>query len=99
MSSVRPLAEIRTEIDAIDAEILQLINRRAQCAEEVAKTKIAEGEQGTFYRPDREALVLRRIQDLNQGPLPDHTAMRFFRELMSACLALEKPLEVAFFGP
>jgi len=99
MSSVRPLAEIRTEIDAIDAEILQLINRRAQCAEEVAKTKIAEGEQGTFYRPDREALVLRRIQDLNQGPLPDHTAMRFFRELMSACLALEKPLEVAFLGP
>jgi len=99
MSSVRPLSEIRTEIDAIDAEILQLINRRAQCAEEVAKTKIAEGEQGTFYRPDREALVLRRIQDLNQGPLPDHTAMRFFRELMSACLALEKPLEVAFLGP
>ncbi|WP_374090597.1 prephenate dehydratase [Methylomicrobium lacus] len=99
MSSVRPLAEIRTEIDQIDAEILQLINRRALCAEEVAKTKIAEGEQGTFYRPDREALVLRRIKELNQGPLPDHTAMRFFRELMSACLALEKPLEVAFLGP
>jgi len=99
MSSVRPLAEIRAEIDAIDAEILHLINRRAQCAEEVAKTKIAEGEQGTFYRPDREALVLRRIKELNQGPLSDHTAMRFFRELMSACLALEKPLEVAFLGP
>jgi chorismate mutase/prephenate dehydratase len=99
MSSFRPLAEIRAEIDAIDAEILQLINRRAVCAEEVAKTKIAEGEQGTFYRPDREAMVLRRIKELNQGPLPDHTAMRFFRELMSACLALEKPLEVAFLGP
>ncbi|MGR8941322.1 MAG: prephenate dehydratase [Gammaproteobacteria bacterium] len=99
MSSCRPLAEIRAEIDQIDAQILQLINRRAQCAEEVAKTKIAEGEQGTFYRPDREALVLRRIQELNQGPLPDQTAMRFFRELMSACLALEKPLEVAFLGP
>jgi chorismate mutase/prephenate dehydratase len=99
MSSVRSLAEIRTEIDAIDAQILQLINRRAQCAEEVAKAKIADGEQGSFYRPDREAMVLRRIQALNQGPLPDHTAMRFFRELMSACLALEKPLEVAFLGP
>lgn len=99
MSSVRPLAEIRTEIDAIDAEILRLINRRAQCAEEVAKAKIADGEQGTFYRPDREAMVLRRIEELNRGPLPDHTAMRFFRELMSACLALEKPLEVAFLGP
>lgn len=99
MSSVRPLAEIRAEIDRIDAEILQLINRRARCAEEVAQTKLSEGEQGTFYRPDREALVLRRIQELNQGPLPDQTAMRFFRELMSACLALEKPLEVAFLGP
>jgi chorismate mutase/prephenate dehydratase len=99
MSSVRPLAEIRAEIDAIDAEILQLINRRAECAEEVAKTKIADGERGTFYRPDREAMVLRRIEELNQGPLPDHTVMRFFRELMSACLALEKPLEVAFLGP
>ena len=61
MSSVRPLSEIRAEIDQIDAEILRLINRRAQCAEEVAQTKIAEGEQGTFYRPDREAMVLRRI--------------------------------------
>jgi chorismate mutase/prephenate dehydratase len=99
MSSVRPLAEIRDEIDAIDAEILRLINRRAECAEEVAKAKIADGEQGTFYRPDREAMVLRRIKELNRGPLPDPTAMRFFRELMSACLALEKPLEVAFLGP
>ena len=99
MSSIRPLSEIRAEIDAIDAEILHLINRRAKCAEEVAKTKLAEGEQVTFYRPDREALVLRRIKELNQGPLPDQMAMRFFRELMSACLALEKPLEVAFLGP
>jgi chorismate mutase/prephenate dehydratase len=66
---------------------------------EVAKTKIAQGENGTFYRPDRESLVLRRIKELNEGPLSDDTAMRFFRELMSACLALEKPLDVAFLGP
>jgi len=66
---------------------------------EVAKTKIAQGEQGTFYRPDRESLVLRRIMELNQGPLSDHTAVRFFRELMSACLALEKPMDIAFLGP
>ena len=79
--------------------MLQLINQRASCALEVAKTKIAQGEQGTFYRPDREALVLRRIMDLNQGPLSDDTAARFFRELMSACLALEKPMDVAFLGP
>lgn len=99
MSSVTPLSELRDKIDAIDEQILQLINQRASCAVEVAKTKIAQGEQGTFYRPDRESLVLRRIMDLNQGPLSDHTAVRFFRELMSACLALEKPMDIAFLGP
>jgi chorismate mutase/prephenate dehydratase len=76
-----------------------LINQRAAIAVEVAKTKIAAGEDGCFYRPDRESLVLRRIKQLNQGPLSDRTAARFFRELMSACLALEKPLQVAFLGP
>lgn len=99
MTSVTPLSELRKTIDAIDEQILGLINQRASCAIEVAKTKIAAGEQGTFYRPDREALVLRRIKELNQGPLSDETAMRFFRELMSSCLALEQPLNVAFLGP
>ena len=99
MSSIIPLSELREKIDAIDAQLLQLINQRASCALEVAKTKLAQGETGTFYRPDRESLVLRRIQDLNQGPLSNDTVIRFFRELMSACLALEKPLDVAFLGP
>ena len=71
MISVTPLSELRDRIDAIDEQILALINQRAACAMEVAKTKIAQGEQGTFYRPDRESLVLRRIMSLNQGPLPD----------------------------
>jgi chorismate mutase/prephenate dehydratase len=99
MTAITPLAELREKIDGIDAEILRLLNERAKCAVDVAKTKIAQGEQGTFYRPDRESLVLRRIQEANQGPLTDETAIRFFREIMSACLALEKPLEVAFLGP
>ena len=99
MSSITPLSDLRDKIDAIDEQILQLINQRASCAVEVAKTKSAQGEQGTFYRPDREALVLRRIIDLNQGPLTDDTAARFFREIMSACLALEKPMDIAFLGP
>jgi chorismate mutase / prephenate dehydratase len=99
MSSITSLAELREKIDAIDADLLRLINARAECALEVAKTKIAQGEQGTFYRPDRESLVLRRIKELNPGPLPDYTAVRFFRELMSSCLALEKPMNVAFLGP
>ncbi|MGR8933586.1 MAG: prephenate dehydratase [Gammaproteobacteria bacterium] len=99
MTAVIPLAELRAQIDALDRDILQLINRRAELAVQVAHTKIAEGETGCFYRPDREARVLRRIEELNPGPLSDATAMHFFRELMSACLALEKPLQVAFLGP
>jgi len=99
MLSITPLSELRAKIDAIDEQILQLINQRASCAVEVAKTKIAQGEQGTFYRPDRESLVLRRMMGLNQGPLSDDTVAGFFRELMSACLAMEKPLDVAFLGP
>ena len=99
MTNIIPLPELRAQIDAIDAQILQLMNQRATCAQEVARTKLAQGEQGSFYRPDREAMVLRRIQELNQGPLANGTVMRFFRELMSSCLALEKPLAVAFLGP
>jgi chorismate mutase/prephenate dehydratase len=98
-TQVTPLTELRDKIDGIDQEILTLINQRAMFALEVAKTKIALGEQGTFYRPDRESLVLRRIKELNPGPLSDQTAVRFFRELMSSCLALEKPLDVAYLGP
>lgn len=99
MLSATSLAELREKIDTIDSELLRLINARAECALEVAKIKIAQGEQGSFYRPDRESLVLRRIKELNPGPLPDYTAVRFFRELMSSCLALEKPMNVAFLGP
>ncbi|CAG7856382.1 partial chorismate mutase / prephenate dehydratase, partial [biofilm metagenome] len=97
--NITPLTDLRDKIDGIDQEILTLINQRAMYALEVAKTKIALGEQGTFYRPDRESLVLRRIKELNPGPLSDQTAVRFFRELMSSCLALEKPLDVAYLGP
>ncbi|CAA9890603.1 Chorismate mutase / Prephenate dehydratase [Candidatus Methylobacter favarea] len=99
MTFITPLCELREKIDAIDQQILQLINQRASYAIEVARTKIAEGEQGTFYRPDRESLILRRIIELNPGPLSNYTAVRFFKELMSACLSLEKPMEIAFLGP
>lgn len=99
MTAIIPLSELREKIDAIDRQLLQLINQRAECALEVARTKLAEGETGSFYRPDREAQVLRRIKELNPGPLAGETAVHLFRELMSACLALEKPLEVAYLGP
>jgi len=99
MADIIPLSELRARIDELDRQILSLINQRAQCAIEVARTKQAEGETGSFYRPDREAEVLRRIKELNPGPLGDDTAAHLFREVMSACLALEKPLDVAYLGP
>jgi chorismate mutase/prephenate dehydratase len=96
---VEPLSDLRKQIDSVDMEILKLLNKRAKLAIEVAKTKRACGEESCFYRPDREAKVLRRIQDQNPGPLDNDAVHLIFRELMSACLALEKPLTVAFLGP
>ncbi|MDR0440267.1 MAG: prephenate dehydratase, partial [Candidatus Accumulibacter sp.] len=61
--------------------------------------KAARGEGDFVYRPEREAQVLRRVRDMNAGPLPDEDVIRFFRAVMSACLSLERPLSVAFLGP
>ena len=93
------LSDIRREIDAIDDQLLDLLNRRARCAQRVAEIKVAAGEVDCFHRPEREVEVLRRMMDKNPGPLSRETVGRFYRELMSECLALEKPLAVAFLGP
>ena len=95
----KELSTVRGEIDAIDAELLELLNRRARCAQKVGEIKTVHGDAGFIYRPEREAQVLRRVQQLNNGPLPDDSVTRFFREIMSACLSLERPLGVAFLGP
>lgn len=89
------LQQYRAKIDALDAQILQLISQRAECAHAIGQLK----GTGVIYRPEREAQVLRRIKELNPGPLSGETAARLFREIMSACLALEKPLTIAFLGP
>ncbi len=94
--------ELREEIDALDQQIMELISARAKCAQEVAHVKMAAnpGEDVFFYRPEREAQVLRRIKEKNPGgPLPAEEMARLFREIMSACLALEKPMHIAFLGP
>lgn len=93
------LGELRRRIDLIDAELARLIAQRAELALEVAKVKTAGGERESFYRPEREAEILRRVCAANPGPLENETLVRIFREIMSACLALEKPLKVAFLGP
>ncbi len=96
------LANIRQQIDAVDQQIHQLLNQRARLAEQVARSKRAEDPDPVFYRPEREAQVLRMVMQRNQqqgGPLPDETVARLFREIMSACLALEAPQRIAYLGP
>nr|WP_240775946.1 chorismate mutase [Nitrincola schmidtii] len=95
------LLELRNQIDSIDQQIQQLINQRATCAQQVAEVKQQFSNQhpAVFYRPEREAQVLRRVMERNQGPLPDQDMARLFREIMSVCLALEQPMMVAYPGP
>lgn len=95
----KALAGVRTDIDRIDGELLKLLNERARCAQRVGEIKAEHGEAGHIYRPEREAQVLRRLQDANPGPLPSENITFFFREVMSACLSLEQPLGIAFLGP
>ncbi len=94
-----PLAEIRQRIDEIDTSVQALVSERAQCAARVAEIKQQQGETAHFYRPEREAQILRAVQQRNQGPLSNEAIGGIFREIMAACLALEKPLSVAFLGP
>lgn len=92
------LTALRGRIDAVDAEIQRLIAERAQFAKEIG---IVKGLTSTveYYRPEREAQVLRKVVERNDGPLRDEEMVRLFRELMSACLAQEEPLKVAYLGP
>ena len=95
----KALAGVRAEIDGIDGELLKLLNQRARCAQKVGEIKAEHGDAGYIYRPEREAQVLRRLQETNPGPLPSENITFFFREVMSACLSLEEPLGIAFLGP
>ena len=99
MTDKDPLAEIRQRIDEIDKSLQELISERAFCAAQVARVKQQQGETGHFYRPEREAQVLRAVMKRNTGPLSNESIAGIFREIMAACLALEKPLTIAFLGP
>ena len=93
-----PLAELRAKIDSVDERIQTLIAERAGLAREVGVLK-GLTQTVEYYRPEREAQVLRKVVDRNDGPLRDEEMVRLFRELMSACLAQEEPLKVAYLGP
>lgn len=91
------LADLRIEIDAIDQELLALLNQRARVAEKVGEVKKREGTP--FFRPDRVAKVIEKVQNSNTGPLKTDHIAAIWREVMSACLALESVVRVAYLGP
>jgi len=93
------LVAVRAQIDGIDREIQSLIADRALWARQVGKAKGKLAAAVDYYRPEREAQVLRRVVDRNEGPLADDVLVRLFREIMSACLAQQEPLKVGYLGP
>ena len=93
----RDLSQLRVEIDTVDHELLKLLNQRATLANEVGEIKRAEGS--TVFRPEREAQVINGLQQANSGPLKGQNVATIWREIMSACRALEAPQRVAYLGP
>ncbi|SFL82560.1 prephenate dehydratase [Rugamonas rubra] len=91
------LKPLREQIDSIDAQILDLLNRRAKVAQEVGHVKAET--MAPVFRPEREAQVLRGVAERNPGPMGDHEVQTIFREIMSACRSLEKRVTVAYLGP
>jgi len=112
MTKKNKLLEIRTQIDAIDDQLLSLMNARAQWAQQVAAAKQSSDDnidqqtdnntdcnKVVFYRPEREAQILRRMMANNSGPLHNEQITRIYREIISSCLSLEEKLKIAFLGP
>lgn len=93
----KTLSELRTQIDALDQELLVLLNRRASLAHEVGEIKRVEGSP--VFRPDRETQVIANLQAGNPGPLKANSVASIWREIMSACRSLEAPQRVAYLGP
>ncbi|MDK2962642.1 MAG: chorismate mutase / prephenate dehydratase [Verrucomicrobiota bacterium] len=91
------LEKLRKQIDILDEELVQLLNERVKVALEIGKTKKKQG--GEIYVPSREKDVFERIAGFNKGPLPEKAARAIYREIMSAALALESNLKIAYLGP
>lgn len=91
------LADLRVRIDAVDQQLLDLINQRARLAQAVGEVKKLDGSP--VFRPDREAQVIDRVKAQNPGPVREDSLAPIWREIMSACRALEAQQRVAFLGP
>ena len=97
MNNPEELSNLRKQIDSLDLEIVTKIQERAKIASIIGEIKKAKGEP--IYRPDREKEVYEKIKKLNKGPLPDTALTSIYRELMSATIAIEKGLNIAYLGP
>ena len=91
------LSPIREKIDALDKQLVELLNQRLALAAEIGKVKRSEG--GQIYVAEREDAVLRKVTGQNQGPIKHEALRAIYREIMSAAIALEKPLVIAYLGP
>jgi len=91
------LLSLRDQIDRLDRDLLALLNRRASLAQAVGELKKKEGS--VVFRPEREAQVISGMKDANPGPLDTDSVAPIWREIMSACRALETPTRVAYLGP
>jgi len=91
------LSDLRKKIDGLDAQILDLLNQRAEIVVEIGRMK--KRRKMGFFAPDREEEIYQKLASLNQGPLPNRIIRAIYREIMSGCLSLENPLRVAYLGP
>lgn len=100
MPDTDSLKNLRDRIDHIDRQLVELINQRALCAQRVAAVKRQAGENtDNYYRPEREAQILRQILKENPGPVSGEDLVKLFRQIISVCLSLEAPMKVAYLGP
>ncbi|MDA2917478.1 chorismate mutase, partial [Nitrospinae bacterium AH_259_B05_G02_I21] len=94
---MEPIDKLRRSIDAIDEQILKLLNQRADLAVAIGKEK--SKRKAPFHVPEREREIYERLERLNEGPFPPESLRSVFREILSATLSLEEPLTVAYLGP
>jgi chorismate mutase/prephenate dehydratase len=94
---MKKLSELRARIDAIDAQLVALLNERARCVQQIAQLK--RRSRKPFFTPEREQSIYRRLHKLNRGPLSPSQLRAIFREIISVARALEKSLTIAFWGP
>ena len=97
--SKNKIKPIRQKIDAIDHQILKLIQKRGSLAQKIGKLKSLIKSNASFYKPNREAEIIRNISKLNQGPISEKKIQHIFKEIISSCLSLEEELTIAYLGP